>query len=97
MNIEDFVKPLDGMEEIPAKQEYADYCALSAKNILTASIDSKELAAIINEVSALVGLKCTVEYGDSGLLLAQMSGALKTYSHTVVMMVIGILIDHEIL
>lgn len=83
--------------EILMRGKYIERVAEMAKEyVVSDKLTVQTLAEIINETIAILGVHFTGE-GDVSLLACQEEGVLTPYSHTLVMAVMGILIDNEIL
>lgn len=86
-----------GMDELSEKEDYMNECSENARKIILERISEADFVRVINEVIASVGIGATIENESIGLLLAQSEGSLAPYSHTLLLVVIGILFDNDII
>lgn len=107
MNIKDisegFGKVLDSkeytdeiMDFIGDADIYLEECADEAKEIILSTLKEMDFARLMGFAQKTVSAKLTLE-GSEHIILADMSGELRKFTHTVVLCVIGALIKDEIL
>ena len=70
--------------------------AETAKNTIISKISEEELVKLMLMIQKCVVTVSAIQ-GDSAILLADIQGELQAYTHTVVLSVIGVLIEDEVL
>lgn len=68
-----------------------------AKEIILGKISEKEFIRLMDMIQNITTATAVLTTGETGLLAANMDGSLQAYTHSVVLCVIGELIQDEVL
>ena len=86
----------EGIENTKALLGIVSPCADEAQEIITRSVDEALFCKFLKIVQKLGVSVCGAE-GQTSVLIADMKGDLTAYTHTVILTVIGALIQDEVL